>query len=260
LAARVKTERNRLIEGGIYSLSWDQFSNETDLGTDAGFIRMIEGVRELAREKDSESTFSGEDITPTGIEADGAVLDYTWNWIEGGDDDPILSVLRAPRINWNIQDSPLMVKQAFLTGRFINAMPKRPNMPNGTARISDFPPLAAALKESVRLHTRFLPFFTEGILLGDSFLNQPPGAFVRGWQLGDKLLVFVLNDKDRRCQAFLKSDLSLWLPQSEKYAVDEYDGRANVIARDIAPGPNWLGVTPPLEPAEMAVFEIQAQH
>ena len=178
----------------------DQFSNATQKGDDAEFIPLIESVRKLAREKDPESTFSGENITPLGLEEDGAVLDYTWNWIEGGDEDPIVSVLKAPRINWNIQDSPVLAKEAFAEGRFINAMPKKPNMPNGTARISEFPSLAAALREAAALHNRFLPFFSEGNLLGDSFLSQSPNMFVRGWQLGDKLLILILNDKNQKCQ------------------------------------------------------------
>jgi hypothetical protein len=243
----------------LYSFSWDQFSNVTEQGNDAGFIPLIESVRKLAREKDPESTFSGEDVTPTGLEEDGAVLDYTWNWIEGGDEDPILNVLRAPRINWNIQDSPLLVKEAFADGRFINAMPKKPNMPNGTARISEFPLFAAALKEAAGLHTRFLPFFTDGNLLGDSFLSQTPQMFVRGWQLGDKLLILVLNNKNQKCQAFLKTDLSLWLPQTSKYDVKEYDASANLISSGPELGTKWLGITPPLEASEMAVFEIQAE-
>jgi hypothetical protein len=255
----VEGELHRWIDGGMYSMCWDVFSNRTKEGKDAGLIRLIENLRQLARTRDPESTFSGEIVDKMGLEEDGKVLDYTWNWIEGIDIDPVQSVLKVPRINWNIQDSPLMVKEAFSDGRFINAMPQKADLPNGTAHISESPAFAAALKEAANLHVRFLPFFTQGNLLGDSFLSQTPGAFVRGWQLGDKLLVLVVNDKGQQYTAFLKSSLSLWLPGASAYSITQYDGEGQLVSHDTVDGTQWIGATRPLKPSQMALFEIQAK-
>jgi len=65
------------------------------------------------------------------------VLDYTWNWTNYTDAGPILSVLNAPRLNCNVEDSPLVVKQAFAEGLFLNVMPRKADQPNGTALISE---------------------------------------------------------------------------------------------------------------------------
>jgi len=255
----VAADLHRWIGAGMYSMVWDVFSNRTKDGKNAGFIPLIKNLRQLARQRDPESTFSGEIVDTMGLEEDGEVLDYTWDWIEGIDVDPVQSVLKVPRINWNIQDSPLLVKEAFSDGRFINAMPrKKSDLPNGTARISDFPALASALKEAANLHARFLPFFSQGNLLGDSFLSQTPGAFVRGWQLGDKLLVLVVNDKAQRYAVFLKSNLSLWLPPASTYSISQYDSAGKPVSHGTVDGTRWIGTTRPLNPSQMALFEIQA--
>jgi hypothetical protein len=111
------------------------------------------------------------------------------------DAGPILNVLRAPRLNCNVEDSPLIVKKGFIDGLYLNIFPRKLDQPNGTALISERPELAMAVKEVARLRRQFLPFFVEGTFIGDSVLREPTPAFVRGYQLGDRLLVFVLNDR-----------------------------------------------------------------
>jgi len=78
------------------------------------------------------------------------VLDYTWDWIEGIDVDPVQSVLKVPRINMEHTRFPSPGERSLFDGRFINAMPrKKSDLPKLVpARISDFPALASALKEA----------------------------------------------------------------------------------------------------------------
>ena len=48
-------------------------------------------------------------------------------------------------------------------------------------------------------------------------------AFVRGYQLGNKLLVVVLNDQKHPETFSVESDLNLWLPSTKSYEVKYYD-------------------------------------
>ena len=139
------------------------------------------------------------------------------------DAGPIVSVLRSPRLNCNIDDSPLAVKKCFAEGLYLNVMPSREDEPNGTALISERPPLARALKDVAAMHKQFLPFFVEGNALGESVLSQATAAFVRAYRLRDRLLVLVLNDLPEPQSRCFRSDLSLWLPKSDDFEVKYFD-------------------------------------
>src|SRR5690606_846395 len=113
------------------------------------------------------------------LERAAQVLDYTWNWMDYVEAEPYQNTIRYPRINVNVERSARVVKMAFASGLYINAMPKRPNQPNGTRLIGEEPELASALKEVAPLRRKFLPYFTEGRALGDSVLSEPAAPFVR---------------------------------------------------------------------------------
>lgn len=255
----VRKELRRWIGLGLYSFSWDQFSNRTNDHRKAGFLELVQEIRTAARAKDPESTFSAESIRPMGFEEEGAVLDYTWNWVDYVDAGPMLNVLEAPRLNCNVEDSPLVVKKAFCDGLYLNVMPKRPDQPNGTALIRERPELAAALKTVAALRQQFLPFFLDGFLLGDSFLSQAPPLFVRAWQEDRKLLVLVLNDAAKPTSVTLRSQLAWWLPAAASYSVRRYDGAGRPGSLHQTKGPDWSVETGMLEPLDLAVFEIEAQ-
>lgn len=245
------------INRGIASLSFDQFIYKERDGQKPGLIKLIEQVRALARSKDPQSTFASESATD--LELDTAILDYTWNWVDYVDAGPILNVLRSPRLNCNIDDSPLVVKKAFADSLYLNVMPSKVDEPNGTALISQRPALAAALKEVASLRKQFLPYFVEGIFIGDSVLSQPTSAFVRAYQLGDKLLVIVLNEKEQPQQVTVQSDLGLWLPSSRSYRVKYYNAEGKLIQTTSTESTRWLGVTRLLEPVELASFVVEAK-
>ena len=121
------------VNRGMTSLSFDQFSYKETPGQKPGLIKIIEQVRAVARSKDPQSIFASESCTD--LELDSAILDYTWNWLDDVDADPLVSVLRSPRLNCNIDDSPLAVKKCFAEGLYLNVMPSKEDEPNGTALV-----------------------------------------------------------------------------------------------------------------------------
>jgi hypothetical protein len=172
------------------------------------------------------------------------------------DAGPLVSVLRAPRLNCNIEDSPMAVKKCFAEGLFLNVMPSQVDGPNGTALISDKPALATALKTAAALRAQFLSYFVEGNALGESVLDRPATAFVRAYSQTNGVLVLVLNNRSEAQHVVLRSDLRLWLPTSGSYRAKYYDQGGKLIRERPVEGTSWLGITDLLQPGEMAAFEI----
>jgi hypothetical protein len=251
------------VKKGMRSLCFDLFGYKETPGQKPGLIKVIQAVRAVAQVQDPQSTFSGESLTD--LELDSSILDYTWNWIDHGvdglgqtvDAGPLVSVLRSPRLNCNIDDSPIAVKKCFADGLFLNVMPSKVDGPNGTALISEKPPLARALRSVASLHGQFLSYFVEGSALGESVLDRPATAFVRAYSQGNGVLVLVLNDHPEAQRVVLKSDLSLWLPTSGSYRVKYYDQDGKLLRDFPVGGVSWLGTTDLLQPGEMAAFEIR---
>lgn len=190
----------------------------------------MEEIRYIAQQEDEESTFSGEIITPNAFEIN-SMLDYTWNWhINYFDAGPILSVFNFPQINVNVADFPNVVKKCCIDGFYINTMPRISDQPNGTALISDEPEMAIAFKETAKLRKQFLPYFTEGVFIGDSILSQPTSAFVKGQVLDDRLLICILNDSSESNIITFTSNLSMWLPKGEEYTITYFDSTGKEIA------------------------------
>lgn len=241
------------INRGATSIAFDLFSYKLKPGQEPALIKMGKKVRALARAKDPESTFAGESGN---FEWDGSVLDYNWNWGEYSDAGPIMNVIHAPRLNCDVDRSTLVVKKCFAENFFLNVMPSKPNMPNGTAMISDVPALAASLKEVAHLRREFLPFFTKGVFIGDSVLNNPVPAFVRAYQMQGKLLILVLNTQQHQARVVLQSNLALWMPHPESYEVKYYNSSGKLVHRESGRGPNWSGSTPLLQPEGLGVIEI----
>ncbi|GAG14935.1 unnamed protein product, partial [marine sediment metagenome] len=194
------------------------------------------------------------------LESNGDVLDYTWNWVDEVNADPILSVLRSPRLSCNVE-GPLAAKMAFACGNYLNVFPRTPDRENGTSLISEIPELSKAVKECTVLRRQFLDYFVDGNLIGDSVLTEPTTAFVRAHVLSDRMLVFVLNDRDKSQNVEIKSDFRLWLPRADnsRYEVKYYDWSGKLVETTTAREPEWFGITRKLAPCELALFEIQAR-
>jgi len=241
------------LDRGITCWSWDQaFADAPGSG---GLTDTLANLRKLAREKDPEAIFSGEQVTS--YELDGGVLDYTWNWLDYTDAGPLTNVFRTPRLNANIEDSPRIVKAAFIDNLYLNIFPRKPDQPNGTALISEKPAMAAALKEVASLRKEFLPWFVEGIFIGDSVLSEPCPGFIRGYQKADGLLVVAMNDLDQAKALTIRSRLDLWLPKAAKYEIDHYGTDGRLLETTSVDATNWTGTTRELEPLEIAFFKIR---
>lgn len=253
----VQTTLTKWIDKGMYSIDWDQFGYKEKTGEMPALVKLFSQIRTEARSHDPQSTFSGESITD--LEWDSSILDYTWNWTEYEDAGPAVSVLRWPRLNCNVDDSPLMAKKCFAEGLYLNVIPSKADSPDATAMISEKPELGAALKDLAALRKQFLPYFVDGHALGESILSKETTAFVRAYALPDRLLVFVLNDRLEPQQVVFRSDLSLWLPKAGRYQVGEFDQQGRLVGSRHEEGSQWLAVTRPLQPGEISALEVRIE-
>jgi hypothetical protein len=264
------------VKRGITSFAWDVF----DDGNEMGLIELIRQVR--ARVGGTDGSFAGEPYMGTHERA-AQVLDYTWCWNDYLECTPYTSALRYPRINANVERSARAVKMAFADGLIINAMPKRPNQPNGSKLLGEEPELSAALKEVAPLRTRFLEYFTSADPLGDSFLARQvapfvrkqrasliggatddmgeveyPPVMVRGYRNGDTLLVVVLNNDTQPRDVTLESDLAAWLPGVRACNVAHYDGRGQLVRESRwSAGAHWLAGLGELPSLGLAFIELR---
>ncbi len=252
-------ELSKWIEKGASSFVWDQYKPRTEKDRPSGMIQLTRQIRALARAKDPDATFAGESAISTNLEAESEVLDYTWDWKNYWDAGPIINVLRTPRLNANVESSTLVVKKAFADGLFLNVMPHRLDQPNGTALISENPPLSNALKQVAALRRQFLSYFVKGVFLGDSILSSPSTDFVHAHQLPGRVLIFVVNDsKESKTVSFL-SDLGVWLPAASSYTVKAYAETGTLTKPPITSGRHAAFTTGLLAPAELAIFEVESQ-
>lgn len=222
------------IDRGLTSFTWDVFGGGGPDGPlssryedNTALIETAKRFRAAAKKLDPQSSFSGETNSITGLEWDGEVMDYTWNWIsnqvkEGHlttttyleyiDAAPLHNVLRSPRLNTIVQDSPVALKKAFADGAYINFLLRKPDGENGSAILGEKPVLSAATREAAARRKQFLPYFTDGLLVGDCVLAHPASLFVRGHVRGDaSMLIVVLNDGAAAHRETLELNLALWL-------------------------------------------------
>lgn len=212
------------LELGATSISWDEFA--VQWGKENGLPRLVEEYRKKVSAIDPEATFSGESVQNPELNCN--YLDYTWNWFYYQQNDighymglrsgvtflpgewsrfyPGRTDLRAytnafpsPRANVLINSDPLDVKHCFMDNLYMCPYPSKPGGVDGSARYDDLPELSASLKQCAALRKQFLPYFTDGTLIGDCVLTrQCKGAHISAYHLGDKMLVIVLRDSDEK--------------------------------------------------------------
>ena len=120
---------------------------------------------------DPESTFSGEELW--NLEVDCEWLDYTWNWGGYRDCQAFVNAFPAPRRNMNINRSVSEVRFAFMDNLFLNVWPSKPDNINGSERIANVPDCPPR-SNCAGLRQQFLPYFTEGALIGNCLLRAVP--------------------------------------------------------------------------------------
>ncbi|HEY3282468.1 MAG TPA: DUF6259 domain-containing protein [Armatimonadota bacterium] len=243
----------RWADKGLPSLSWDQYWSQD---SKQEMQALTQRIRDYARKLDPESSFSGEELW--NVEVDAEWLDYTWNWGAYRDCQAFINAFPAPRPNVNINRSVAEARYAFMDSLFLNVWPSKPDGINGSERISRVPALSATLKTCAGLRKRFLPYFTEGTLIGDCLLTEPSaGVRLSAYQLPDRVLAIVLNQgPDSELQ--FSYDLSPWLPNRGRVTVKQYGEDGRQVASRVIDSKGTLS-TGPLKPLQMTVFEFSGE-
>jgi hypothetical protein len=250
------TSTKRLIDIGVPSISWDQFFN---VGPGRYLDTLITQIRKIAKEKDPQSTFSGE--AGTNMENEYSYLDYTWNWdySDGCDYRALISLLPSPRINLNIDGSVSEAKVGFADNLYLNVYPRKPDGVNGSDDISNHPALSKALKQCARLRKQFLNYFVNGTFIGDCILSKNcMDAHVSTYVLPKSMLVIVINKKDKKDITF-EGDIEPWLKSATgKYKIKEYDDGAYVKTTALD-GSQWIQKTPVMKNLDICMYELIAE-
>jgi hypothetical protein len=245
----------KLVDSGVPSLSWDQFSS---IQEEPNLYTLATQARRHAKQKDPESTFSGEEFWRHEVAA--PILDFTWNWGGYQDIQPYTSLFAAPRHNANINRWPVEVKLCFADNVFLNVNTAAPEKPNGTDRICNHPGLSKALKTCAALRRQFLPYFCEGTLIGDCLLRKRmAGVHACAYQRGDRALLVVLNRGGPRAIE-LMMNMEAWLgdsPSGFEVRCFGEDGRCRSTRTLVRP--NESLTTASLATDELCLFEISRQ-
>ena len=257
----VITSIQRLMGLGITSFGWDQFSPK-------GVYEVSDRIRRIAKAADPDSTYSGELLGA--YEGRGIYQDYTWVWqsygvlsldggIKGMDHRPLTSVIPSPRNNCNIHRSVRDVRLGFADNLFLNLQPSSPDGINGSAWITNYPETSQAVKQCARLREQFLPYFTQGRLIGECLLarSQPQDLHLTAYVLPDRALAVVVNKGDRCGKLNLSLDLEPWLTDpAANYQVRVWrqNGRLDRTLR--MKGKSISIPDGPLERNELALYEL----
>jgi len=237
------------------SIAWDQWA---DYSADSGIYSLTAEIRRMAKEKDPESTFSGESFSS--IESEALYLDYFWSWGSygmWGDLQAFSSTFDAPRPNPNVDISAVDVKYCFMDNLFMNIMPRRATSINGSAYISEFPELLKTLKSCAKLRKTFLPYFVNGKLIGYCFMSKDcPGAHFNAYVMPDRMLVIAIKEGGEGT-IDMDCDLAPWLSSSTgKYTVKGYNENGKLITKTILSSPKSRISTGKLGLNELAIYEI----
>lgn len=242
----------KMVDENMFSIGWDQVWS-----TEGGqFQRIAHQVVDAIKAADPTATFSGEELW--NIEDDATFLDYTWNWGGYRDCQAFTNSFPAPRVNSCIHNSPMEVKRAFVDGLYMNIMPTKPDSVNGSARITDYPELSAALKQCAALRSQFLPCFVDGRLIGRCILKDAmsPAVHTSAWVLPDRILVLMLNKGGDAVYSFT-FDMGLWMEPGDKgYAIQAYNSNGEKTQAFTADDGLWAGNTGSLPNLDIALFEI----
>lgn len=252
--ADVLSSCRQIIDKFTPSIGWDQFAG---FPTAPNVYDLTAQIRAIAKAKDPQSTFCGESFNK--IEEECNYLDYTWSW--GSYDflkpQPFTSVFPAPRLNPNIDRSPVDVKFCFMDNLYMNVMPRKPGGINGSSSISRYPDLGRALKQCAALRKQFENYFVDGKFIGECLLSEPcPGAHFSSYVLPDRALFIVMNTESDREVSFT-SVLDPWLSsRSGEFQIKCYDDQGELRETTRLGSGKWAGKTPRLGRYEFALLEF----
>ena len=141
---------------------------------------------------------------------------------------------------------------------FLNVWPSKPDNINGSERIANVPDLSATLKSCAALRKQFLPYFTEGVLIGNCLLTEPkPGVRVSAYVRPGRVLGLVLNQGPEAALP-LSYDLAPWVARSKGFKVTQFDEQGRVVgSSDVSASGTFQ--TRKLRSLEIAVLEFVGQ-
>ncbi|MCK9641427.1 MAG: hypothetical protein M0R39_16095, partial [Prolixibacteraceae bacterium] len=207
---------------------WDQFYTTPD--PEPNMISLAKQILDVAKKRDPHCTFSGEELL--NFELDASLLDYTWNWDGYMDRKVLTSAFPSPRINSCISSSPLAVKKAFADNLYMNIFPRKAESINGSDYIANYPGLSKALKQCAGLKKQFLPYFTEGELIGECLLTKPlkeihPCAYT----LPDRAIMIIINTSNQNQTFEFDLNLAPWIKSATgKYEMKHYNEIGAVVS------------------------------
>ena len=82
-------------------------------------------------------------------------------------------------------------------------------------KLRESDPTSDETKQLAALRRQFLPYFVDGLYLGDCVSNAPSGVAAYGHQLGNRLLIATVNLTGTSDNA-MECDLGLWLPSAKR--------------------------------------------
>lgn len=236
------------------SICWDQVIGNPVTGE---LYDVFDKIREMQREANPEATLSGESVVS--IERDASYLDYTWIWFGYREFCGYQAAFDSPRLNLNIDRYIPHVYYAFMDNLYLNVMPSKPDGPNGSAMIEDYPELSEALRTVNLRRQQFLPYFVDGEPVGNGLCAEPTyGAHVACYLLPERALMIAMNVVGEQAYS-MNVDLSAWLKsEAGTYKVRQYrmDGSQVGTARTIAPKATLD--TGPLKQFELTLFELES--
>jgi hypothetical protein len=141
----------------------------------------------------------------------------------------------------------------------MNIFPRKAESINGSDYISNYPEFSKTLKQCAALRKQFLPYFTEGNLVGDCILSDTCPAHVTAYVLKDKALMFLINQWGHQSLGF-DCDLQPWLKStSGKYGVNVYNADGKLIRSVDSVDAKWHGDTGPIKAEDLIIFEFTAK-
>lgn len=281
MLTRLKDSMTTWAQAGVSSWAMD----EADDAGNNDFYKKMKEIRSAVAQSNPQATFAGEPFYGN-LERAVSVLDYTWSWLDYTDAGPFQNVIKFPRLSVNVNKSPRIVKMAFAEGLYLNVMPSKPKHPNGSSWIKESADLSRALitTSKLRADSKFLPYFTDGVAIGDSILTKAserfvranknnhiggatlkmppleyPLSFIRAHYLESqkKVLIVILNNASSSRAINFFPDVNGWVaPTIRTLSYTEggtSDPSACVISKS---GTVWQGRTKVLAPLEMVLCEI----
>jgi hypothetical protein len=265
--AEVLRGARRLLKTAPFSICWDQYvAGQKDRSIDD----LARAIFESSRKNNPLATFSGE--STGSLEAESQVLHYTWNWRSDvlllfrsahrlpDYAAPALSVWRAPRLNFNVEDDPVRILKGFADNFYLNFLIRRRNGVWGSGEFRAFPALRKLLAQLARLRRRYRDFFTAGEVLGEGLVREEfDGIHTSGYRHENRLLLFIVDERrtGRPKKVTLTIDVARWVSgPGHSLCCEEFSLMGSGATRTVPRRPRIRLTLASLRPGELRGFVL----